>query len=62
MDRAELDLVTQQNDKSLPAKVFCEGKTYFIIFVNLPPFSETASKRCKIKKITIREEELTSAE
>jgi hypothetical protein len=62
MDQAELNLVTQHNDDSLPAKVIFAGKTYFIIFVNLSPFSEPASKRGKVDKITIREEELTSAE
>jgi hypothetical protein len=62
MDRAELDLVTQQNDERLPARVFCEGKTYFIIFVNILPFAKSASQRGKLEKIIIREEELTSAE
>jgi hypothetical protein len=62
MDKAELDLVTQQNDESFPAKVVFNGKTYFIIFVNLPPSSKSASKRGKVEKVPIREEDLTSAE
>ncbi|MEW5858036.1 MAG: hypothetical protein AB1861_11735 [Cyanobacteriota bacterium] len=62
MDKAELDFVTQHNDDRLPTQVIFAGKTYFIIVVNLPLFSESASKRGRVKKITIREEELTSTE
>lgn len=62
MDKAELDLVAKENDKSLPPRVVFAGKIYFIIIVNIPPFSEPASKRGQVDKITIREEELTSTE
>lgn len=61
MDKAEVDLVIKQNDNKLPARVVFNGKTYFVIFVNLPPLdTESASKRGKIEKVTLNEEELTS--
>jgi len=62
MDVAEVDIVTKQNDRRWPPRVVLAGKTYFIIFVNIPPLdTETASKRGKIDKVILREEELTSA-
>lgn len=62
MDVAEVDIVTKQNDNRWPSRVVLAGKTYFIIFVNIPPLNtETASKRGKIDKVVLREEELTSA-
>lgn len=61
MDKLEINLVTKENDKNWPIKVVFASKTYFIIFVNIPPCdTESASKRGKIEKITITEEELTS--
>jgi hypothetical protein len=60
MDKAELDLVTKENDKKVPSRVVFAGKIYFIIFVNIPPLSEPASKRGQVYKIQILEEELTS--
>jgi hypothetical protein len=61
MDVAEVDIVTKQNDNRWPSRVVLAGKTYFFIFVNIPPLdTETASNRGKIDKIVLREEELTS--
>lgn len=61
MDVAEVDIVTKQNDNRWPYRVILAGKTYFIMFVNIPPLdTKTASKRGKIDKIVLREEELTS--
>jgi len=61
MDKADIHIVTKQNDNKLPSRVIFAGKTYFIIFVSIPSSDTTsASTRRRIEKITFDEAELTS--
>lgn len=61
MDTVEVNIVTKNNNNKLPVRISFAGKTYFVIFVNIPPLDTTsASKRGKLEKITISEEELTA--
>lgn len=60
MDTSEVNIVTKNNCNQLPVKISFAGKTYFIIFINIPPLNTTsASTRGKLEKITINETELT---
>lgn len=61
MDKVEIDIITRQNDYELPSRVVFGEKTYFLIFINISDSTTTsASTRGRIKKVEIREEELTS--
>ncbi|MBD2299216.1 hypothetical protein [Nostoc sp. FACHB-190] len=61
MDDVEINIVIQNKDNKLPVKIVFAGKTYFIIIVNIPPLNtKSASKRDKLEKITISEEEITA--
>ena len=61
MDTAEVEIVTNQKDKSWPTKIVFAGKTYFIIFVNIPPLgTPSASKKGRLKKVTLMEDDLTA--
>ncbi|MBD2509550.1 hypothetical protein H6G91_20015 [Nostoc muscorum FACHB-395] len=60
-DSAEIDIVTNSGNSNFPVRIFFNGKTYFIITVNIYQFNtKSASKiKGKLQKFTILEEELT---
>nr|WP_290224143.1 hypothetical protein [Trichocoleus desertorum] len=61
MNASEVEIVTSQNSNQWPIRISFAGKTYFIIIVNLPPLdTESASKRGRVQKVSVTEEELTA--
>ncbi|MBE8997482.1 hypothetical protein IQ274_04445 [Nostoc sp. LEGE 12447] len=60
-DNAEIDIVTNYGNSNFPVRIFFNGKTYFIIIVNIYQFNTKSASQIKgkLQKFTILEEELT---
>ncbi len=58
LDAVNFEFQCEENEKNWPNRVIFEGKTYYIIVINLNS-DKTASKSGKIKKVSITLDDLT---
>ncbi len=58
LDAVNFEFQCEENEKNWPNRVIFEGKTYYIIVINLNS-NKTASKSGKIKKVSITLDDLT---
>ncbi|PXV67339.1 hypothetical protein CLV62_10312 [Dysgonomonas alginatilytica] len=59
LDQVEIEIENIEPDNKLPNRIIFNGKTYYIIIVNLN-YDATASNLKKLNKVTISYDELTS--